>query len=44
MPGSKTVKVVDKDKDKTVGAYRGKTSVGCSGWDLGQKKALDKNR
>lgn len=25
MPGSKTVKVMDKDK--TVGAYRGKTSV-----------------
>lgn len=42
MPGSKTVKVVDKDK--TVGTYRDKTSVGCSGWDLGQKKALDKNR
>lgn len=28
---------------RDVGACRDKTGVGCSGWDLGQKKTLDEN-
>lgn len=37
---SKPIKVVDKERH---GACRDETSAGCSGWDLGQKKTLDKN-